>query len=99
LSLKKPAPTHIVYVEALVEAEAESLPFGSCVLMQVALKWVAQSGMALVTRALNPTYLAEDIDLFDFEFSSTELALLNDATEPFAQPCLFCHGSTEAGAN
>ena len=59
---------------------------------QVALKWVVQGGMALVTRALNPEYLVEDLDLFDWTLSGDEAAKLNAATEPAAQPCLFCHG-------
>merc|ERR1711881_474460 len=53
---------------------------------QVALKWVAQHNVPLVTKASNPKYLAQDIDLFDFELSPTDVSALDAATKPRGNP-------------
>jgi len=58
---------------------------------QVALKWVVQQNVPLVTKASNPEYLAEDIDLFDFELSSADMTSLDAATKPKGNPSFFCH--------
>ena len=67
---------------------------------QVALRWVIQQGIPVATRASNPAYLAEDIDLFgNFSLSEAEVGVLDRAKEPEAPtgggrqggPCLFCH--------
>jgi diketogulonate reductase-like aldo/keto reductase len=57
---------------------------------QVALKWVVQHNVPLVTKASNPKYLAQDIDLFDFEINSTDMAALDAATKPSGSPSFFC---------
>eukprot|EP00040_Diaphanoeca_grandis_P001312 m.18102 g.18102 ORF g.18102 m.18102 type:complete len:308 (-) comp11843_c0_seq1:189-1112(-) len=51
---------------------------------QVALAWIAQKGHAVVTKASNPTYLEEDLDLFAFEhvISATDLAAIDALTDP-----------------
>ena len=46
----------------------------------------------MVTRALNLRYLEEDIDLFGWNLTAADLASLDQASEPSASPCLFCHG-------
>ena len=60
---------------------------------QVALKYVAEHGAGLVTRALTEQYLVSDNDLFGWNLTAAELTHLDAATEPAAQPCLFCHSS------
>jgi 2,5-diketo-D-gluconate reductase A len=57
---------------------------------QVALRWVAQRGVAVVTRATDPRYLAEDVDIFGWNLTAADLAALDAATEPAAKACLFC---------
>lgn len=62
---------------------------------QVALKWLVQQGIPIATRASSARYLAQDIELFDWNLTSTELASLGAATEPKGGgrgdgPCLFC---------
>ena len=43
-----------------------------------------QRGLPLVTKATNPQYLAEDLDIFSpvHMLSSTDLSLLNNVTYP-----------------
>jgi len=57
---------------------------------QVALKWVTQNKVPLVTKASNPKYLAQDIDLFDFELSAADMKALTSATKPSGNPSFFC---------
>jgi len=57
---------------------------------QVSLKWVAQKGIPLVTKADRVDYLAEDIDLFDWTLSSTEMGQLSAATTPAGLPSFMC---------
>lgn len=57
---------------------------------QVALKYVVQHGSALVTRALDEEYLDTDIDLFNWNLTSSDIAALDAATDPMARPCLLC---------
>jgi diketogulonate reductase-like aldo/keto reductase len=61
---------------------------------QVALKYLVQDQVPLVTRALEEAYLEEDIGLFDFTLTDEEIATLNGATDPWHYPCLLCN-STE----
>ena len=66
---------------------------------QVALRYLIQSDLALATRSNSPTYLAEDIDVFDWALTEAEMRALDNAREPEAPtgggkdggPCLFCH--------
>jgi len=43
---------------------------------QVALRWLIQQNISIVTAASNPDYIAEDIDVFSFELSPEEMATL-----------------------
>jgi diketogulonate reductase-like aldo/keto reductase len=43
---------------------------------QVALKWLVQQNITVVTAAHNPEYIAEDIDLWSFELSAQEMKTL-----------------------
>lgn len=43
---------------------------------QVALRWVAQDGAIFVTAASKKEYLQEDMDVFNFQLSEDEMALL-----------------------
>ena len=56
----------------------------------VALKWLVQSGIPVVTKADNPAYLKEDIDLFDFTLSEDEMTKLNSQTLPKANISFLC---------
>jgi 2,5-diketo-D-gluconate reductase A len=56
----------------------------------VALKWLVQSGVPLVTKASDPTYMKEDIDLFGWELTDAEMKQLNDATTPSGSPSFVC---------
>jgi diketogulonate reductase-like aldo/keto reductase len=57
---------------------------------QVSLRWVAQHGVPLSTKATNPKYLAEDLDIFDWALSGAELAELDAATAPAGTPSFVC---------
>jgi len=56
----------------------------------VALKWLVQSGVPLVTKASDPAYMAEDIDLFGWELTAAEMKQLNEATTPSGTPSFMC---------
>ena len=43
---------------------------------QVALRWLVQQGIAVVTAAHNPAYIAQDRDVFGFELTAAEMATL-----------------------
>eukprot|EP00466_Bigelowiella_natans_P015141 jgi/Bigna1/126450/aug1.2_g1158 len=45
---------------------------------QIALKWVIQNGVPVLTKSLNPVYLAEDIDIFDFNLTDPDMQRLSD---------------------
>jgi diketogulonate reductase-like aldo/keto reductase len=57
---------------------------------QVALKYVVQSGHAVCTKADNPEYLAEDIDVFSWNITKPDLAKLTAATTPKGSPSWAC---------
>ena len=44
---------------------------------QVALRWLVQQNITAVTAAHNPAYIAEDIDVFSFELTPTEMDTLS----------------------
>ena len=62
---------------------------------QVALKFLVQHGIPLVTRALEEAYLQEDIGLFDFNLTMDEVSRLNAATDPWHYPCLLCNSTQQ----
>lgn len=49
---------------------------------QVALRWLIQSGTAVIPRAGSAKYQAENLDIFDFELTSVEMETLNAYTKP-----------------
>ena len=58
--------------------------------VQVALKWVAQSGLALVTKSTDAQHLADDIDLFSWTLSPRQMRALNAARTPAANYSFAC---------
>jgi diketogulonate reductase-like aldo/keto reductase len=44
---------------------------------QVVLRWLLQQGISIIPKTWNEKYLAENIDLFDFELSSDEMAMID----------------------
>merc|ERR1712146_395471 len=58
---------------------------------QVALKWIAQHGVPLATKADKVEYQQQDIDLFDFTLSDADMAQLDAATSPKGTPGMFCN--------
>ena len=49
---------------------------------QVALRWLIQSGTAVIPRAGNKAYQADNLDIFDFELSKAEMDTLDAYTKP-----------------
>jgi len=45
--------------------------------VQVALRWHLQHGLVAIPRSVNPKHIAENLDVFDFELSSTDMAALD----------------------
>lgn len=45
---------------------------------QVALRWLVQQNITVVTAASNPEYISEDIDVFSFELTPSEMATLDE---------------------
>ena len=48
----------------------------------MALKWQTQQGIPVVPKSANPVHQAQNIDLFDWELSATDMAALDAATSP-----------------
>jgi len=44
---------------------------------QVVLRWLLQQGISIIPKTWNEKYLSENIDLFDFELSSDEMAIID----------------------
>ena len=44
---------------------------------QVALRWIIQQGLIFATATDNPKHIEEDLDVFDWELSEHEMAVLN----------------------
>jgi len=57
---------------------------------QVSLKWLAQKPVPLVTKADRLDFLEEDIDLFDWQLTPTEVAELDAAKSPAGLPSFMC---------
>ena len=58
---------------------------------QVILRWNIQRGIITIPRCDNPDYTAENIDIFDFELSPAEMAIIsglnkNERTNPKNDP-------------
>jgi 2,5-diketo-D-gluconate reductase A len=57
---------------------------------QVALKWIAQKPVPVVTKASTMEHLAEDIDLFDWTITPADMQKLSEATTPKGNPSFMC---------
>jgi diketogulonate reductase-like aldo/keto reductase len=57
---------------------------------QVALKFIEQQGIPLVTKAHDPHFLAQDIALFGWTINGADMAVLKAATTPGGTPSMFC---------
>ena len=57
---------------------------------QVALKWVIAQDAAVAFKADTLEYISEDIALFDWNLTATELSQLNAATTPANNPSWSC---------
>ena len=49
---------------------------------QVALKWLVQLGSPVTPGTTNPNHLRDNLELFEFMLSETEMRLLSDANKP-----------------
>jgi len=49
---------------------------------QVALKWLVQQGIPVIPKSKNPVHQMENMDLFDFQLTTAEMARLTAATSP-----------------
>jgi len=49
---------------------------------QVSLRWLVQQGRPVIPRSSNPVHLKENMELFDFDLSDSEMERLNKATAP-----------------
>lgn len=57
---------------------------------QVALKWVVAQGYAVAFKADSTEYLSEDIDLFAWNLTASEMTQLTAATTPASNPSWSC---------
>lgn len=48
---------------------------------QVTLRWHLQSGLIAIPKSVTPARIRENIDLFDFELSATEMAAINELSD------------------
>ena len=58
--------------------------------VQVALSWIWQNAVPVVTKSTKLGHLKDDIDIFDFKFSADELKELNSQTQPSGSPSFMC---------
>jgi diketogulonate reductase-like aldo/keto reductase len=49
---------------------------------QVALRWLVQQGIVPIPRSSNPQHLADNLDVFDFTLSDTEMAEIGKLARP-----------------
>ena len=49
---------------------------------QVSLKWLVQQGIPVIPKTDKPEHLKQNIDLFDWELTASEMAQLSAATSP-----------------
>eukprot|EP00041_Stephanoeca_diplocostata_P004242 m.42060 g.42060 ORF g.42060 m.42060 type:complete len:258 (+) comp14997_c0_seq2:334-1107(+) len=57
---------------------------------EVAIKWIVQQGLPLATKASNPEYLREDIDMWSWNLTAADMQTLDAATKPFGAPSFMC---------
>jgi len=60
---------------------------------QVALKWILSHNVTLTTKSADPKHLAEDIDLFAWDLSASELEALDahSSTSDYDTPSFMCN--------
>ena len=58
--------------------------------VQAALKWVWQHGVAVVTKSTNATHLSQDLDLFTWNLTASEMAEADKDTTPAGKPSFAC---------
>mmetsp|Transcript_11318 Transcript_11318/g.28636 ORF Transcript_11318/g.28636 Transcript_11318/m.28636 type:complete len:315 (+) Transcript_11318:46-990(+) len=61
--------------------------------VQVALRWLAQRGVPIVTKSSNPAHLAADLDVFDWDLDEEDLGKLDASPTPKASrdsPSFLC---------
>jgi 2,5-diketo-D-gluconate reductase A len=58
--------------------------------VQVALRWIWQHGVAVLTKSGNPAHLKQDLDLFDWSLTAGEMASADAATTPTGTPSFMC---------
>lgn len=49
---------------------------------QVSLRWLVQQGIPVIPKSQNPAHLKQNMEIFDFNLTETEMAELTDATTP-----------------
>jgi len=64
---------------------------------QVSLKWLVQQGIPVIPKSQNPVHLRQNMDLFDFELTSEEMARLTAATTPATAAGPNPHDSGDCG--
>jgi len=63
--------------------------------VQVALKWILAHNVSVTTKSSNPTHLANNLDLFDFELDEADMTALDKADfAPKYSPSFLCADST-----
>lgn len=58
--------------------------------VQVALGWIWSDGVPVVTKSSKPSHLADDINIFDFQFTKEEMGTLNGMKTPTGKPSFMC---------
>lgn len=48
---------------------------------QIILRWNIQRGVIAIPRTDNPEYIAENINIFEFELSAAEMSIINGLNE------------------
>merc|ERR1719350_1665098 len=57
---------------------------------QIALKWIVQNGHPAVTKSANPEHLKEDLSLWGFNITDSEMNELNAHSKPRGSPSFAC---------
>ena len=58
--------------------------------VQVALSWIWQNNVPVVTKSTKLAHLKDDINIFDFKFTNDEMKQLNSQTKPSGSPSFMC---------
>lgn len=49
----------------------------NCSIAQIMLRWNIQRGLLVIPRSDNPEYIAENINVFNFELSPVDMSIIN----------------------